>query len=58
MGVQVADMQTLPSFILLHLIVLLLQKFPLASVIAVLQLGLPDHFEFDSFLDVLAPRPD
>ena len=51
-------MQALPPFVLLHLVVLLFQELALASVVAVLQLGLPDYFKLNSFLDLLAPRGD
>lgn len=51
-------MQALSPLVLLHLVVLLFQQLALASVVAVLQLGLPHHLELYSFLDLLAPGGD
>lgn len=51
-------MQALSPLIFLHLIVLFFQELSLASVIAVLQLGLTDHLKLYSFLDLLAPGGD
>lgn len=51
--VPIPHMQALPALIFLSLVVLFLQKFALPAVVAVLQLGLPDHLEFHSFLQLL-----